>query len=437
MDPSGAARSSHRAPLIWLISAGIALSCSVLAATRQTGAVPLRTMLREAYELVQKRYYDKTYHGLDWDARYKDFEAKIRATTSVNAGLGLVAQFLDGLKDSHTYFIPPSRPFDHDYGYRLQLIGDKTFIARVVPKTDAEAKLQPGDEVLAVNGFVPSRETLSTVNYILNVLAPIETVDMWVRNPAGVRRQVLVNARIVEKPHQRAEWDPLAIYRTKDDPTRVEPQRFTSIGDVLIWAMPDFLVEDRIVDGMWERARRHRAVILDLRGNPGGVTTTLNRMLANAFDRDIKAYEFVERKGRTPELVKSRKDNAFTGALTVLVDSNSGSAAELFARIIQLEKRGVVIGDRSAGGVMAARMYEGESRHLFYAFVITDADLVMNDGKSLEIVGVVPDETMLPTAADLAAGRDPVLAHAAAKLGITLDAAAAAKIFEKKVGGGS
>ncbi len=248
---------------------------------------------------------------------------------------------------------------------------------------------------------------------------------------------MLVNAKIVEKPHQRREWDPLAIYRTKDDPTLVEPQRFVSLGDVLVWAMPDFLAEDRIVDGMWERARRHRAVILDLRGNPGGTTTTLNRMLANTIDRDIKAYEFVDRKGRTTEAVKSRKDSAYTGTLTVLVDSNSGSAAELFARIVQLEKRGVVIGDRSAGGVMAARMHEGESRHLFYAFVVTEWDLVMNDGKSLEGVGVVPDETVLPTAADLAAGRDPVLAHAAAKLGVTLDATAAAKIFEKKGAGGS
>jgi carboxyl-terminal processing protease len=245
---------------------------------------------------------------------------------------------------------------------------------------------------------------------------------------------VLVNAKIVERPRRLAEWEPWAIYRTKDDPTRVEPQRFISIGDVLIWAMPDFTAEDRIVDGMWERARRHRAVILDLRDNPGGYTSTLNRMLANAMDRDIKAYDLVERKGPTPELVKSRKGNAFTGELTVLVDSNSGSGAELFARIVQLEKRGVVIGDRSAGAVMAGRLHEGESRHLFYAFVITEADVVMSDGKSLERVGVVPDETVLPTAADLAAGRDPVLAHAAARLGLTLDATAAAKILEKKGG---
>ena len=61
--------------------------------------------------------------------------------------------------------------------------------------------------------------------------------------------------------------------------------------------------------------------------------------------------------------------------------------------------------------------------------MVTDADIVMPDGRSLEGAGVVPDETLLPTGADLAAGRDPVLARAAALAGIELDPLAAGALF--------
>ena len=53
----------------------------------------------------------------------------------------------------------------------------------------------------------------------------------------------------------------------------------------------------------------------------------------------------------------------------------------------------------------------------------------MSNGKSLEHTGVTPDEVVLPSAADLAAGRDPALSRAAALVGFQFSPEAAGKMF--------
>jgi C-terminal processing protease CtpA/Prc len=56
----------------------------------------------------------------------------------------------------------------------------------------------------------------------------------------------------------------------------------------------------------------------------------------------------------------------------------------------------------------------------FYGASITEADVIMPDGKSIEGVGVTTDVLVLPTGAELAAYRDPVIVRAAELCGITI-----------------
>ena len=435
MAPMPAFRRVSAALFVWVLATGAWVAAQGLSAN---DAHRVHQMLREAYDSVRQNYYDTTFHGLDLDARFREYDDKLKSAASLNAGLTVIAAFLDGLKDSHTYFMPPARPYRLDYGYRLAPIGDQVFVTRVRPGTDAAAKVRAGDQLLALDGGPVTRDTFQTMEYLLNVLSPRQTTHLRLRDPAGAEREVAVDTKVVPGRQLRnltgagagIEFNDMEREQEADE--RMYRQQYIEIGDVMIWKMPIFLLDNSLADKLFAIARKHSTLILDLRENPGGLIESLRRMTGNLFDRDVKIADRVTRKGRTQIVAKSRGSSAFSGKLIVLVDSGSGSSAELLARVVQLDKRGVVLGDRSAGAVMETLMFpfaQGDEVMIFYGFAVTDADLVMGDGRSLERAGVSPDEKLLPSAADLAAGRDPVMARAAQLAGLTLDPVAAGKLF--------
>jgi carboxyl-terminal processing protease len=397
-----------------------------------------RNILRDAYDLVKKHYYDPNIHGLNWDTRYHDYDEKIKNAPNIGQAFGVVAGFLDGLKDSHVFFNPPARTNRVDYGYRMQLFGDNAFVTSIRPGSDAETKLHVGDQVIGFNRFDVTRADYKMLTYYFWTLAPQQATQLVLRDPAGQQREVLVEAKIrqMKKVLNLTGDDNGAdiwqLIREEQNSDHIVRQRYAELSDVMIWKMPEFVLNDSEVDHLIGIARKHKALVLDLRSDPGGYTDTLTRMVGSVLDRDVKIADRKGRKDMKPLLAKSRGGSVFTGKLIVLVDSSSASAAELFARVVQLEHRGTVLGDHSSGSVMEARHHpcsQGADTKFFYGFSITEADLIMSDGKSLEHTGVVPDELLLPTAQDLASGSDPVLARAAQLAGVTLEPAAAGKLF--------
>lgn len=428
--------------LVFVVSTGILIApvCSHIQAQpdlnfqRERGRIMLKTIKDD----LKKNYYDSNLRGMDIEARFKAADEKMKTADSVGQVFGIVAQVLLELGDSHTFFVPPGRSNRTDYGWRLQSIGKNCFVSAVKPGSDAEAKgLKVGDQILALNGYHPERENLWTLNYLFNTLRPQPGLQVVAQSPDGKERQLDLLAKIRQGKIVKdltSTMDYNDFMRESEDEDRLSRPRHVEVGEeLLILKMPDFSISESAVDDMISKARKRPLLILDLRGNPGGYVKTLEWMMGYFTDKeDLKIADFKGRKEMKPQVAKLHKGQQFKGKLVVLIDSESGSAAEIFARTIQLEQRGIVMGDRSAGAVMRSRFYNhelGTDTVVFYGASITDADVIMSDGKSLERVGVTPDEIVLPTAKEMAAKHDTVLSKAAAALGVKLDPEKAGTFF--------
>lgn len=321
----------------------------------------------------------------------------------------------------------------HDYGFQMQMIGDHCYVVRVRPGSDAEAKgVRAGDEVLGVNNYPPARQDFWKMEYVYNILRPQPGLNLDLRSPSGERRQLLVNAKMRDLPHVRDLTGSriFDVVRDMENEEHFMRVRYVERGrDLLIVKLPQFLSWE--VEPVIGKLPNYNAVVFDLRGNPGGAEEALRILLGGLFESKVKIGDRVGRNASKVVETETRH-HVFSGKVVVLVDSNSASASELFARVIQLEKRGLIVGDRSSGKVMAAKEYSykvGAGPVLLYGASITEADLRMTDGQSLEHTGVTPDKIVLPTAADLASGRDPALAQAAEMLNVKMTPEEAGALF--------
>ena len=389
-------------------------------------------MLKEAKRDLLQNYYDPSFHGLNVDAVFAEAEAKIRAAQSVAEVSAILADPLLRLDDSHTVFFPPPRLTRVDYGWSLEIVGDAAYVTFVKKGSDAEAKgLQRGDRVLAWNRFEPNRSTLWQLRYVYRYVRPQQLQRLVVRKPSGEERVLDIESSVERRPIGDLE----ELIREAEDSSRDVSAVVKPAGDALVVRLAWFGDPHEIDDAM-KRTRGYKSLVLDLRGNPGGRVDAITALVSWCFDHDVTVSVEKTRKGESREITRGRKD-ALKGPIVVLIDAVSASASEITARVLQIEKRATVIGDRSAGAVMTSRHFAhtlggdlgGVGWVAFYGTSITVADVRMSDGGALEKVGVAPDEVVLPSAADLAAGRDPALARALVLAGTEITAEAAGRFY--------
>ncbi len=88
-------------------------------------AARVQQMLKDAYYGVKKNHYDKNYHGVARDAKYREAKEQLKDMSSNAQGFSVVANLRMTLEDSHSFFFPPSRGSCVEYSFRVQRIGDR------------------------------------------------------------------------------------------------------------------------------------------------------------------------------------------------------------------------------------------------------------------------------------------------------------------------
>jgi carboxyl-terminal processing protease len=398
-------------------------------------------MLAQVRKDLQQSYYDSTFGGVDMmGAKYEQAEASLRAAKDNNQLLGAIAQYVSELRDSHTKFWPPAHVAQVNYGFGTRFVGDSLYVTVVGKGSDAEAKgLRVGDVVLRWDAFKPDRSNFWMVEYIYTTLSPRPGIKLTVRGPGESPREVLAMAKIT-KGERVADYTDInrvaRLFQEMEDDERSVKHFSKALGDsILLWRFAAFYGEDNEnLDEMMKRAKKYRALVVDLRNNGGGSGATLEYFVSKFFDRDVTIGTQITRRGKRQWIAKATDKDPYRGMLVILLNANSASASEVSARALQQEGRAIIVGDRSKGAVVGSSTLwhtVGHTKVLSYGVQVSFIDLVMPDGVRLENTGVTPDHLVLPTGADIAAGRDPQMTKALALAGYTITPEAAARIWSK------
>jgi carboxyl-terminal processing protease len=154
-----------------------------------------------------------------------------------------------------------------------------------------------------------------------------------------------------------------------------------------------------------------RGLIIDLRGNPGGIGGMAMGMGGWFVSDSKKSLGTMSTRDSELNFVLNPRLSPYRGKVAVLIDGLSGSTSEILAAGLRDLGLARLFGTRTAGAALPSlfeRLPNGDGFQ--YAF----GNYVSASGDVLEGKGVAPDQEVVPTREALLEGRDPVIDAAVA-----------------------
>jgi carboxyl-terminal processing protease len=239
-------------------------------------------------------------------------------------------------------------------------------IAGVVPTSPAEfANLQEGDLIQSVDGQTTQNKSLDTVAKLLSG-KPNTTAIL------SVNRSEETLTFSVKRTELRS--NPVQLKKLKNDIVLISISEFTRG------------TARSMRSALAASGAERSGVILDLRGNPGGLLVDATDV-AGAFLNGGTIVEFFM-PGKSPEIFNATGDGDSKTPLVVLIDRGTASAAEIVAAALQDRNRAVIVGERTFGKAAVQDLTElsnGAAIELTIGYYLTP------NGKRLEGQGLDPD----------------------------------------------
>ena len=257
-------------------------------------------------------------------------------------------------------------------GVELKADAGALLIVHVIPGSPAErAGIRDNDRIVAVDGRTTMELSTEEAAAMLTG-AEGTSVRVAVQSPGAPQRELTVRREHVDVP----ALEGVRIAKTE-----------TGVAYIKIPAFQKTTARE-LEAALWELHRQGmRALVLDLRGNPGGLLTAA----VEVADKFITQGNIVATRGRSPQEdfnYQAHYGGTWRVPLAVLIDGDSASASEIFAGAIKDSGRGEVVGQRSYG--------KGSVQGIFplgYAgsgIRLTTALFYSPSGKKISKAGVTP-----------------------------------------------
>lgn len=288
-------------------------------------------------------------------------------------------------KEAEQYMDSMKEQVHAGVGMTIAKFGKEIYVVSVVSGSPAEkAGLEPGDIILKV-----ITKDGDQILYGLNT----EQVVSFIRGPENTEVALEIRARRYQKPRI------VKIIRKKITYPSVESKQLANqIGYIKISSFERETPERFL--GLLKGMSRNKGLIIDLRGNPGGLLDSVTQILGYFIgpDKTIVTERRMIEKGVMEEgvVVTSTAKEYYPPRVVVLIDNFSASASEIMAGNMKYYKVATLMGVRTFGKALVQDTFDADiSEHdpdkSKLLVKVTIARYFLPDGQDIQGSGVQPD----------------------------------------------